>query len=141
MAGEDAGRLLAAVAATDDRVLPQRPFDTGPGDDGLHTVCAKMTKEFYVLSARQRPSTPVPEFGFPGLKPGDWWYLCCSLERGDGAAVPPVRLAGTHFHVGVRAAEELMGVRSTSKPRAAGRYRDATPPETSRTPAAAWSWL
>src|SRR5204863_2319502 len=47
-------------------------------DIGQHTICAVMTKEFLVF-ARMRGNdliTPVPEWGFPGLKPGDKWCLC-----------------------------------------------------------------
>jgi uncharacterized protein len=52
--------------------------DTAPQDLGSHTVCAVMTAEFLAFSrARGNDlSTPRPEFGFPGLKPGDRWCLC-----------------------------------------------------------------
>ena len=51
---------------------------TGPEDVGSHTVCAVMTAEFLEFSrARGNDlSTPMPEYGFPGLKPGDRWCLC-----------------------------------------------------------------
>ena len=52
--------------------------ETGPGDAGSHTVCAIMTAEFLAFS-RQRGndlSTPRPEYGFSGLRPGDQWCLC-----------------------------------------------------------------
>ena len=51
---------------------------TGPGDHGLHTVCTVMTADFLRFSraAGNDLSTPVPEYGFPGLKPGDRWCLC-----------------------------------------------------------------
>jgi uncharacterized protein (DUF2237 family) len=75
--------------------------DTGPGDTGLHTVCARMTKEFLTFSKSRGNdlSTPVPEFGFPGLKPGDRWCLCAARwkEAMEAGAAPPVRLAGTHI--------------------------------------------
>jgi uncharacterized protein len=75
--------------------------DTGPGDDGLHTVCAKMTKEFLTFSKSRGNdlSTPIPEFGFPGLKPGDRWCLCAARwkEALEAGMAPPVRLAGTHI--------------------------------------------
>jgi uncharacterized protein (DUF2237 family) len=54
--------------------------ETGPDDRGSHTVCAIMTAEFLRFS-RSRGNdllTPRPEFGFPGLKPGDRWCLCVS---------------------------------------------------------------
>ena len=47
--------------------------NTSPEDVGVHTVCVVMTAEFLEFSkARGNDlSTPVPEFGFPGLQPGD----------------------------------------------------------------------
>ena len=52
--------------------------DTGPEDVGSHTVCAVMTAEFLAFSkaAGNDLSTPMPDFGFPGLKAGDRWCLC-----------------------------------------------------------------
>jgi len=52
--------------------------DTGSEDIGNHTVCAVMTSEFLDFSKSRGNdlSTPVPELGFPGLKPGDRWCLC-----------------------------------------------------------------
>ena len=45
---------------------------------GSHTIYAVMTAEFLAFSKSRGTdlSTPVPEFGFPGLKPGDRWCLC-----------------------------------------------------------------
>jgi uncharacterized protein len=74
--------------------------NTGPMDRGLHTVCATMTAEFLALSKYlgNDLSTPRPEFGFPGLKPGDQWCLCASrfLQAHEEGAAPKVRLAATH---------------------------------------------
>ena len=52
--------------------------DTSAEDVGSHTVCAVMTAEFLAFSkARGNDlSTPAPQFGFAGLKPGDRWCLC-----------------------------------------------------------------
>ena len=52
--------------------------NTGPQDQGVHTVCAVLTKEFLAFSreAGNDLSTPVPQFGFSGLKDGDQWCLC-----------------------------------------------------------------
>ena len=52
--------------------------NTAPEDVGSHTVCAVMTAEFLAFSkARGNDlSTPMPQYGFPGLKPGDRWCLC-----------------------------------------------------------------
>ena len=74
--------------------------DTGPMDQGLHTVCAVMTAEFLALSKYlgNDLSTPRPEYGFQGLKPGDQWCLCASrfLQAHEEGAAPKVRLAATH---------------------------------------------
>lgn len=75
--------------------------DTGAEDRGLHIVCARMTAEFLTFS-RQRGndlSTPVPEYGFPGLKPGDCWCLCVTRwkEALDAGVAPPVNLDATHI--------------------------------------------
>jgi uncharacterized protein len=53
---------------------------TGPEDLGSHTVCVVLTAEFLEFSkqAGNDLSTPRPEWGFPGLKPGDRWCLCAS---------------------------------------------------------------
>ena len=74
--------------------------DTGPADRGLHTVCALMTAEFLALSKYlgNDLSTPQPQFGFAGLKPGDQWCLCAArfLQAHEEGAAPKVRLAATH---------------------------------------------
>jgi uncharacterized protein (DUF2237 family) len=74
--------------------------DTGPADRGMHTVCAVMTAEFLALSKYlgNDLSTPRPEYGFVGLKPGDRWCLCASrfLQAHDEGAAPQVRLSATH---------------------------------------------
>jgi uncharacterized protein (DUF2237 family) len=75
---------------------------TGPGDTGLHTVCAVMTGEFLEFSrARGNDlSTPVPEYDFPGLKPGDRWCLCVTrwVEAFNAGQAPSVVLEATHIH-------------------------------------------
>jgi uncharacterized protein (DUF2237 family) len=74
--------------------------NTGAQDRGVHTVCALMTKEFLEFSqARGNDlSTPMPEFGFPGLKPGDRWCLCAARWREalQAGAAPKVLLTATH---------------------------------------------
>lgn len=74
--------------------------DTGPYDSGRHTVCALMTEEFLALSKYlgNDLSTPRPEFGFPGLKPGDRWCLCAArfYQAHEEGAAPQVRLKATH---------------------------------------------
>ena len=75
--------------------------DTGPEDRGQHTVCAVMTAEFLALSKYlgNDLSTPRPEFGFAGLKPGDRWCLCAArfLQAHDEGAAPMVNLDATHL--------------------------------------------
>jgi uncharacterized protein len=74
--------------------------DTGGEDMGVHTVCAVVTAEFLRFSAAAGNdlSTPRPEFGFPGLQPGDRWCLCASrwAEAHAAGVAPPVVLAATH---------------------------------------------
>ena len=73
---------------------------TGPQDIGSHTVCAVMTAEFL---AHQRSigndlSTPLPQYRFPGLVPGDRWCVTAAnwlRAHFDGSAAPVV-LASTH---------------------------------------------
>lgn len=74
--------------------------DTGPGDHGVHTVCAEMTAEFLEFSKAQGNdlSTPMPQYGFDGLKPGDKWCLCAPRWKDalDAGMAPRVSLEGTH---------------------------------------------
>ena len=74
--------------------------NTGPMDRGLHSVCALMTAEFLALSKYlgNDLSTPRPEFGFAGLRPGDRWCLCAPRwkEALDAGAAPPLVLEATH---------------------------------------------
>ena len=74
--------------------------ETGPEDAGLHCVCVKVTVEFLDFSKRAGNdlSTPIPEFGFPGLKPGDRWCLCAARwqEAHEAGAAPRVVLQATH---------------------------------------------
>ncbi|EKV32553.1 hypothetical protein C882_2632 [Caenispirillum salinarum AK4] len=74
--------------------------ETGPQDLGLHLICAEMTAEFLAFSkkAGNDLSTPRPEFGFPGLKPGDRWCLCAGRwrEAHEAGVAPRVVLKSTH---------------------------------------------
>lgn len=74
--------------------------NTSDEDRGSHTVCTVMTAEFLQFSkARGNDlSTPVPDFGFPGLRPGDRWCLCASRWKEAFAAgrAPLVALTATH---------------------------------------------
>lgn len=74
--------------------------NTGYDDVGIHTVCARMTKEFLEFSKSRGNDlvTPAPQYGFPGLKPGDQWCVCAGRwkEALDAGVAPPVVLAATH---------------------------------------------
>ncbi len=73
---------------------------TDETDHGSHTVCAQMTAEFLAFSKRAGNdlSTPRPEYGFAGLKPGDKWCVCVSRweEAFEAGAAPPIVLGSTH---------------------------------------------
>jgi uncharacterized protein (DUF2237 family) len=74
--------------------------NTGPEDVGLHVVCTQVTAAFLDF-ARSRGNdlvTPVPAFGFPGLKPGDRWCVCAATwrEAYEAGVASPVFLAATH---------------------------------------------
>ena len=74
--------------------------ETGPHDLGMHTVCAVMTADFLAFSRSRGNdlSTPVPESGFPGLRPGDRWCLCAPRwkEALDAGCAPKLVLEATH---------------------------------------------
>jgi uncharacterized protein (DUF2237 family) len=74
--------------------------ETSHEDLGMHTVCAVMTADFLAFSrsAGNDLSTPRPEFGFAGLKPGDRWCLCAPRwkEALDAGAAPKLVLEATH---------------------------------------------
>jgi uncharacterized protein (DUF2237 family) len=74
--------------------------NTSEDDVGSHTVCVEVTSDFLEFSRFRGNdlSTPRPEFGFPGLKPGDRWCLCAArwLEAHQHGMAPRVVLKGTH---------------------------------------------
>ncbi len=74
--------------------------NTGAEDIGLHTVCVVATASFLAFSRAHGNdlSTPMPQYGFPGLKPGDRWCLCAARwqEALVGGAAPQVVLEATH---------------------------------------------
>lgn len=74
--------------------------NTGPEDTGAHLVCARMTGPFLAFSASvgNDLSTPRPEFGFAGLRPGDQWCLCAARwqEALEAGQAPLVVLESTH---------------------------------------------
>lgn len=74
--------------------------NTDAMDRGLHTVCAVVTEEFLAFSKQvgNDLSTPRPEFGFPGLNPGDRWCLCAARweEARRAGFAPEVVLEACH---------------------------------------------
>lgn len=71
----------------------------GPQDVGLHAVCAVMTSEFleHQRSVGNDLSTPLPQWNFPGLVPGDRWCVVAVrwLQAYDAGVAAPVVLAST----------------------------------------------
>lgn len=74
--------------------------NTGAEDVGIHTVCAEVTEAFLTFSSSRGNdlASPVPNAGFPGLRPGDRWCLCAGrwIEAYRAGVAPPVVLAATH---------------------------------------------
>ena len=73
---------------------------TAPGDRGSHTICSVMTEEFleHQQSVGNDLTTPMPQYHFPGLVPGDRWCVTAPnwlRAHQDGAAAPVV-LASTN---------------------------------------------
>jgi uncharacterized protein (DUF2237 family) len=75
--------------------------NTNKDDVGSHTVCIQITKEFleYSKSRGNDLSTPIPEFGFKGLKAGNSWCLCAArwLEAEKANMAPRIHLMRTHI--------------------------------------------
>lgn len=69
-------------------------------DAGSHTVCIEANQQFLEFSRFKGNdlSTPIPEYGFEGLKPGDSWCLCAArwLEAYESNMAPRVYLMRTH---------------------------------------------
>ena len=76
--------------------------DTGFEDAGLHVICAQVTAEFLEFSKQHGNdlSTPRPEFGFAGLRPGDRWCVCAARwkEAFEAGVAPPVVLEASHVN-------------------------------------------
>jgi len=74
--------------------------DTGREDVGSHTVCVAVTDSFldFTASVGNDLSTPMPDYGFPGLKEGDRWCLCASrwLQAHEAGHAPRVYVRSTH---------------------------------------------
>jgi len=74
--------------------------NVGEDDLGVHAVCTEVTRDFLSFSKSQGNdlSTPRPEFGFPGLRPGDRWCLCAARwqEALEADCAPRIVLQSTH---------------------------------------------
>jgi uncharacterized protein (DUF2237 family) len=74
---------------------------TNQEDTGTHVICVVMTEEFLEFSRSRGNdlSTPIPEWGFPGIKPGDQWCLCALrwTEAFVAGAAPLVVLESTNY--------------------------------------------
>ena len=74
--------------------------NTSAQDPGSHTVCTQVTREFLEFSRFRGNdlSTPRPELGFPGLRPGDQWCLCAGrwLDACQQGMAPRIYLTRTH---------------------------------------------
>ena len=92
--------VVGDVAATDAVPAFSGCCETGLEDSGVHTVCVEVTREFLAFSKAKGNdlSTPHPEFGFPGLEPGDRWCLCAARwqQAFEAGAAPRVILKATH---------------------------------------------
>ena len=74
--------------------------NTSAEDLGRHVVCVRVTADFLEFSKSRGNdlSTPMPQFGFPGLRPGDQWCLCAARwqEAFEAGKAPRVVLQATH---------------------------------------------
>ncbi len=74
--------------------------NTGPDDVGSHTVCIEASQDFLQYSRFRGNdlSTPMLDYGFPGVKPGERWCLCAArwLEAFEQGMAPKVFLQSTH---------------------------------------------
>ena len=88
--------------------------NTGPTDTGTHVVAAVITQEFldFTKSCGNDLETPIPEYNFSGLKPGDGWCLCAVrwLEAERAGVAPPINLKATHAK-----AREFIGLETLKK--------------------------
>ena len=91
---------------------------TGPEDLGSHTVCVVLTEEFleFSKSVGNDLSTPQPEVGFAGLRPGDRWCLCAArwAEAYNAGMAPEVVLGATHARALDLVPIELLTARAVS---------------------------
>ncbi len=73
--------------------------NVGAEDLGCHAICCRVTEEFLAFSKASGNdlSTPMPMYGFPGLRPGDQWCVCAGRwkEAFDAGHACPVVLEAT----------------------------------------------
>jgi len=104
MAGDDRNVLGGTLAPCSLEPLTGFYRDgccnTGHEDLGLHVVCTAVTRAFLEFAREQGNDliTPVPEYDFPGLNPGDRWCVCAATWRQayEAGVASPVVLAATH---------------------------------------------
>ncbi|CAB4898116.1 unannotated protein [freshwater metagenome] len=74
--------------------------NTGPEDIGSHTVCVVVSEEFleHQKTIGNDLSTPMPQFGFVGLQPGDKWAVCAGrwLQAFEDGVKAPILLSATN---------------------------------------------
>ena len=105
----DSDRIPRNVLGGPLQICSERPLtgfyrdgccNTGDDDAGVHAVCVRVTAEFLAFSRSRGNdlSTPNPEFGSPGLQPGDRWCLCALrwVEALQAGVAPQLALAATH---------------------------------------------
>ena len=94
------GRLLPCSTAPLTGFFRNGCCSTGPEDVGSHTVCVVATADFLRFSqlTGNDLSTPRPEWGFPGVQPGERWCVCAArwLEAYRAGFAAPVVLGATH---------------------------------------------
>ena len=73
--------------------------EVGPDDHGCHAICCELTAGFLAFSkaAGNDLTTPMAQYGFQGLKPGDRWCVCAARwkEALDAGYACPVILEAT----------------------------------------------
>ena len=74
--------------------------NTDDADRGSHTICCEVTAEFLEFLAERGNDlvTPMPQFGFAGLRPGDCWCVCAAswYQAFQAGVACPVHLESTH---------------------------------------------
>ena len=95
------GALLPCSVAPITGFFRDGCCNTGAEDLGLHTVCVEVTSGFLAFSKTRGNdlSTPMPAYGFAGLRPGDRWCLCAARweEARRAGRAPRVLLEATHI--------------------------------------------